>query len=82
MKSRLCVVHTHMDMYAQTHSLQMEERDHSMSRQVLKQKKKRRKKKRLLAVPFPLAHREAWPKHTGTLSSLQAIHIILSVCSL
>lgn len=37
-------------------------------------------KKRSLAVPFPLTHRQAWPKHTGTLSSLLAIHIILSLC--
>lgn len=53
----------------------MEERGHSISRQVLEQK-------RSLAVPFPLAHRQAWPKHTGTLSSLLAIHIILSLCPL
>lgn len=46
------------------------------------QEKKINKKKRSLTVPFPLAHRQPWPKHTGTLSSLLPIHIILSLCSL
>lgn len=50
---------------------------HSISRQVLE-----RGKKRSPAVPFPLARRQAWPEHTSTFSSLLAIHIILSLCSL
>lgn len=47
-----------------------------------KKRKKGEGKKGSLAVPFPLTQRQAWPKHTGTLSSLLAIHIILSLCPL
>ena len=84
--SLICCTHTHTcsltHTHPHTHHLQKEERGDSISRQVLEKKKKKKKKKRSLAVPFPLTHRRARSKHTGTLSSLLAIHIILSLCPL
>lgn len=77
---------THTRAHVHTLGADGRERGHSISRQVLEEKKRKKgeegKKKRSLAVPFPLTQRQAWPKHTGTLSSLLAIHIILSLCPL
>lgn len=79
---------SHMQTHSLTHTYTLSadggERGHSISRQVLEEKRERkgREKKGSLAVPFPLTQRQAWPKHTGTLSSLLAIHIILSLCPL
>lgn len=77
---------TRAHIRAHTHSVQMEERGATLflARCLRKKRERRgrRGKKRSLAVPFPLTQRQAWPKHTGTLSSLLAIHIILSLCPL